>query len=76
MLLLLLACGYPHCQELCEAQADCIEADLSTYDASWSEWTGRADRDAWVSACYDAFAVSEDDEVDDVCREESAGCAI
>lgn len=76
MLLALLGCvRLPHCDALCEAQADCIEADLSAYGASWSEWTGRSDREAWVSACYAEFEASPDaNGTDEVCEDEAPSC--
>lgn len=53
-------CVLPKCDALCQRQADCVEQTLSENGASWEEWTGFADRDAYVEACFGVFTDSRD----------------
>lgn len=58
----ILACApLPACAALCDAQADGIDADVGAAGATWQEWTGFDDREAWTDACHETFTDSLDD---------------
>lgn len=78
--LLLLGCNLPACARLCEAKADCLDAEIRRYDTSWPEWTGFASREEYEAACFQVFDEGPDQgatrrEVRRVCKAEiEAAC--
>ena len=75
-----LGCGLPRCDELCAVKADCVEEELRAYDATWPEFTGFDDREAYEEACYEVFTDGREEGADrgaqqQVCRAElEQGC--
>lgn len=70
-------CGLSKCEELCARNADCIEDELASFDASWADWTGFADRTAYEDECFGVFEDSEAGgsdrgDLQDTCRAELA----
>lgn len=75
LVLLLSGCGLPDCRAYCAAEADCLAEEVERYDATWRDWTGFADREAFEEACFEVFDESrrsggERDDLQGVCREE------
>jgi hypothetical protein len=50
----------PKCDKLCQRQADCVAQTIAENGATWEEWTGFADRDAYVQGCFEVFEASRD----------------
>lgn len=74
----LQGCGVPRCEELCRAQADCLEAEIASYGTNWGEWTGYTDRASFERACLSVFEESLDGgaprgDLQETCRDELAG---
>ena len=70
-------CGLSKCRELCVQNADCVEQEVATFETTWEEWTGFADRSAYETACFGVFEDSlgsgaERGELRDTCKAELA----
>ena len=77
MLLVVVACGLPECDDLCAQRAACIQDEIDEASSTWSAWTGFDDRAAYEDACTEPFYQSLDDgtprgDLRDVCRAEQA----
>jgi hypothetical protein len=75
-LLLLVACGgLPECEDLCDARAACVAAEIDANESTWEDWTGYSDqqsyRDALMQEWQDSLDAGTDrDQLRTLCKAE------